>query len=183
MKREFLTLSNLLSLFRAALVVPFTLVMILPEEPLRLAAAGIVALGMLTDKFDGVIARARGEETEWGRILDPLADKICVAAMALVLMKLGDIPPGFVAALLARDLLILAGGLYIKKRRGLVVPSNAVGKWTVTAIAVTLLVAILGLFPGIRWVLIAVCSAGLLVSLLFYAARFVQIVRGGEARA
>ncbi|HUI09778.1 MAG TPA: CDP-alcohol phosphatidyltransferase family protein [Bacteroidota bacterium] len=183
MKREFLTLPNLLSIFRAFLAVPFTLVMLLPDEPLRLAAAGIVALGMVTDKLDGDIARARGQETEWGRILDPLADKICVAVMALVLMKLGDLPVGFVGALLGRDLLILAGGLYIKKRRGIVVPSNAAGKWTVTAIAVTMLVAILGVLASVRPWLIAVCVAGLAVSLVMYGARFIQILSGGEARA
>jgi len=183
MKREFLTLSNLLSILRAALVVPFTLVMLVPEEPHRLAAAGLIAFGMLTDKLDGDIARARGEETEWGRILDPLADKICVAVIALVLLKLGDIPLAFVLALLGRDALILAGGLYLKKRRGIVVPSNAAGKWTVTAIAVTFLVALLGLMPDARWVLIAACVAGLAVSLVQYAARFARIVSGGETHA
>ena len=183
MKREFLTVSNLLSILRAALTVPFTLVMLVPAEPLRLAAAGIIAFGMLTDKLDGDIARARGEETEWGRILDPLADKICVAVMALVLMKLGDIPPAFVIALLARDLLILTGGLYIKRRRGTVVPSNAAGKWTVTAIALTFLAALLGVPSPVRLVLIALCSAGLVVSLVLYGARFVRIVMRGEAHA
>ena len=183
MKREFLTLSNLLSILRAALAIPFTLVMLVPEEPHRLAAAGIILVGMLTDKLDGDIARARGEETEWGRILDPLADKICVAVMALVLMKLGDIPPLFVVALIARDALILAGGLYLKTRRGIVVPSNAAGKWTVTAIAVTLLIAVLGLFPGIRWIFIAACVLGLAVSLIQYAVRFARILLGGEAHA
>ncbi|HTO94207.1 MAG TPA: CDP-alcohol phosphatidyltransferase family protein [Bacteroidota bacterium] len=183
MKREFLTVSNLLSLLRAVLAIPFTLVMLVPEEPHRLIAAGIVAFGMLTDKLDGDIARSRGEETQWGRILDPLADKICVAVMALVLLKLGDIPATFVVALIGRDALILAGGLYLRLRKGIVVPSNAAGKWTVTAVAITFLVALLGLLPETRWILIAVCSGGLLLSFLQYAARFVRIATGREAHA
>jgi len=181
MKREFLTAANLLSIVRALLAIPFTLFMLVPDEPNRLAAAIIVGIGVITDKLDGDIARARGEVTEWGKILDPVADKICVAVIALVLLKLGDIPPVFVAALLGRDLLILAGGLYIRRRRGIVVPSNAAGKWTVTVIALTLFIVLIGILPGIRWVLFAVCGAGLLLSLILYGARFVQIVSGGEA--
>jgi CDP-diacylglycerol--glycerol-3-phosphate 3-phosphatidyltransferase len=128
MKREFLTISNLLSIFRGLLSIPFALVMLVPADPMRFLALGILLIGMLTDFLDGRIARARGEETEWGKILDPLADKVCVAVMALVLLKLGDLPFWFVAALIARDLAILAGGVYIKSARGVVLPSNTAGK-------------------------------------------------------
>src|SRR5271169_1227366 len=92
MKREFLTIANLLSIFRGLLSIPFALVMLVPADPMRFLALGFLLVGMLTDFLDGRIARARGEETEWGRILDPLADKVCVAVMALVLLRLGDLP-------------------------------------------------------------------------------------------
>jgi len=181
MKREFLTISNLLSIFRAVLSIPFALVMLLPERPLRLWATGFLLAGMLTDRLDGDLARLRGEETEWGRILDPLADKVCVAAMALVLLRLGDMPLWFVVALIARDLLILAGGMYLKTARGVVLPSNAAGKWTAGIIAFTILVILLGLFRDLQWILLAACACGLLISLAFYVARFLQAM--GEKRA
>jgi CDP-diacylglycerol--glycerol-3-phosphate 3-phosphatidyltransferase len=181
MKREFLTISNLLSLFRALLTIPFALVMLLPDPPLRLWAVGIVLAGMLTDKLDGDLARARGEETEWGKILDPLADKLCIAVMAIVLLKLGDVPFWFVLALVARDLLILAGGLYLKSTRGVVLPSNLLGKWTATVIAFTILCILLNVAREMQWVLLAACAGGLLLSLFTYVGRFLQVVR--EARA
>jgi CDP-diacylglycerol--glycerol-3-phosphate 3-phosphatidyltransferase len=181
MKREFLTLSNLLSISRALLSIPFALVMLLPEPPLRFWAAGIVAAGMATDKLDGDLARARGEETEWGRILDPLADKICVAVMALVFLRLGEIPLWFVLALVSRDLIILAGGIYLKSSQGVVLPSNAAGKWTATLIAFTFLIILLNLLRETQWMLLGACAAGLLLSLLMYAARFLQIVRDARA--
>jgi CDP-diacylglycerol--glycerol-3-phosphate 3-phosphatidyltransferase len=181
MKREFLTVSNLLSISRALLSIPFALVMLLPDPPLRFWAVGFVAAGMATDKLDGDLARSRGEETEWGRILDPLADKICVAVMALVLLKLGDFPLWFVLALLLRDLMILAGGIYLKSSRGVVLPSNAAGKWTAGLIACTILVILLNLLRETRWILLAACTAGLLLSLVMYVARFLQVVR--EARS
>jgi CDP-diacylglycerol--glycerol-3-phosphate 3-phosphatidyltransferase len=163
MKREFLTLSNLLSIFRALLSIPFALVMLLPDRPLRFWALGILIAGMATD------------------ILDPLADKICVAVMALVLLKLGDFPLWFVLALVIRDLLILGGGIYLKSARGVVLPSNVAGKWAATLIALTILIVLLNLFREMQWVLLAACAAGLLLSFLMYIARFMQVVR--EARA
>src|SRR5271169_1900469 len=181
MKREFLTVSNLLSIFRALLSIPFALVMLLPDQPLRFWAVGILLVGMATDKLDGDIARSRGEETEWGKILDPLADKVCVAVMALVLLTLGVFPLWFVLLLVARDLLILAGGVYLKTARGLVLPSNAAGKWAATFIALTILIMLLDLFREMQWILLAACAAGLLFSFAMYIGRFLGIVR--EARA
>jgi CDP-diacylglycerol--glycerol-3-phosphate 3-phosphatidyltransferase len=136
-------------------------------------------LGALTDKLDGMVARARHEETEWGRVLDPLADKIGVAAIVLVLLALGDLPLWFVVAILARDLLILAGGLVVKARKGVVLPSNMVGKWSVGAISAILALRVPG-FTGAGidiafTVLLIVTSAMLLWSLALYTRRFVEV--------
>jgi CDP-diacylglycerol--glycerol-3-phosphate 3-phosphatidyltransferase len=181
MKREFLTISNLLSIFRALLSVPFALVMLLPDPPLRFWAVGILLAGMMTDKLDGDLARRRGEETEWGKILDPLADKVCVAVMALVLLKVGDFPLWFVLALLSRDMLIFLGGMYLKSTRGVVLPSNVAGKWAATFIAFTILIILLNMIREMQWIMLAACAAGLLVSFVMYIARFLHVVR--EARA
>ncbi len=181
MKREFLTISNLLSISRALLSIPFALVMLLPDRPLRFWALGILLAGMVTDKLDGDLARLRGEETEWGKILDPLADKVCVAVMALVLLKLGDFPLWFVLALVVRDLLILSGGIYLKSTRGVVLPSNVAGKWAATFIAFTIIIILLNLFRDMQWILFAACAAGLILSFLMYVVRLLQAVR--EARA
>ena len=181
MKREFLTISNLLRIFRALLSVPFALVMLLPDPPLRFWAVGILLAGMMTDKLDGELARRRGEETEWGKILDPLADKVCVAVMALVLLKVGDFPLWFVLALLSRDMLIFLGGMYLKSTRGVVLPSNVAGKWAATFIAFTILIILLNMIREMQWIMLAACAAGLLVSFVMYIARFLHVVR--EARA
>lgn len=181
MKREFLTISNLLSIFRAVLSIPFALVMLLPDPPLRSWAAVILAVGALTDKLDGDIARMRGEETAWGRILDPLADKVCVAVMALVLLTLGALPLWFVAVLIGRDVLILCGGMYLKSTRGMVLPSNTAGKWTAGIVALTVFVLLLDLAPGALWIFLGACLAGLALSFTQYVTRFVQVLRQAEA--
>ena len=176
MKRELATPSNLLSIARALLVIPFALVMLLPAEPLRIWGAVLIVAAMVTDKLDGVLARRYHQETEWGRILDPLADKIGVAAVALVLLILHDIPLWLFIALVARDVLIFTGGLIVKLRKGVVLPSNAVGKWTVGVIGGTLMLRMLGVSVSFTDWLFGACLAMLFVSLVMYALRYVKIM-------
>lgn len=177
MKREFLTASNLLSLSRAILVIPFAAVMLVPASPQRVWGGLIVFLGMLTDRFDGLLARKLHQETEWGRILDPLADKIAASSVAVVLLVLGDIPSWFVVVLITRDVAIFAGGMYIRAKTGVVLPSNEAGKWAVGIVAVTLLIALLGVFPAGMPIFLGASVAGLLLSFALYAIRFVSTVR------
>ena len=184
MKREFLTASNLLSISRALLVVPFALVMLVPDAPLRGWGAALLALAALTDKLDGMLARKYHEETEWGRILDPLADKFGIAVVALVMLGLRDIPLWFVIAVVARDLLIFAGGLFIRVKKGVVLPSNTVGKWSFGIIGVTLFLRLLGVLPEVTTFLLDACAVMLLISFILYASRFFSFMRSqGEQGA
>jgi len=176
MRGEFFTFSNLLSLFRAFLSIPFAYVMLAFDPPLRLLGAGIVVCGALTDKLDGDLARKFHQETDWGRILDPVADKVGVAVFAIVLLRLGDLPLWFVAGLILRDLLILGGGLYLQRFRHVILPSNQYGKWTVGIVSLALFAALLGAPQNIQTVLIAISVIGLLVSLIAYVARFVEVI-------
>jgi CDP-diacylglycerol--glycerol-3-phosphate 3-phosphatidyltransferase len=183
MKGEFLTASNLLSIARALLVVPFALVMLVPDAPLRPWGAALLALAALTDKLDGVLARKFGQETEWGRILDPLADKVGIAVVALVMLGLRDLPVWFVAALIVRDLLIFAGGIYVRQKRGVVLPSNNVGKWAFGIIGGTLFLRLLGVLPELTGWLLYGCAAMLLVSFLLYGGRFVKTMKSPSGEA
>jgi CDP-diacylglycerol--glycerol-3-phosphate 3-phosphatidyltransferase len=177
MKREFLTISNVLSISRAILAVPFVLVLTLPPEPRRGWAIALLVVAALTDRLDGDLARWRNEITEWGKIVDPLADKICVVGGAIALVIIGDFPLWFLVALAVRDLLILAGGLHLKRSRGVVLPSNAAGKWTTGIIALTFLLALAGVDRGLVFWLIVASMAGLAISLALYLRRYVEVVR------
>ncbi len=177
MKRDFFTLPNMLSLLRMALSVPFALVMTSGMENAKWWGVGIILLGALTDKLDGDLARWLKAESEWGRIIDPLADKVAVATVALVLLWLGAVPLWFVAVLLVRDLLILAGGIVVKRKTGEVLPSNMAGKWAAGMIALTLFLALIdhtmaavdyGI--GVSLGMVAVSTAG-------YVRRFMQVYR------
>ena len=177
MRRKFLTPSNILSLTRALLVIPFALIMFSSLPSARLWGGVIVVLAALTDRYDGILARRYGQETEWGRILDPLADKLGVAAVALVLLALGDIPLWYVLALLARDALIFAGGMVIKVRSGVVLPSHPVGKVAVGIIVLALFVLVISGPSLLATILIWASVVFLLLSFGIYATRFVEEIR------
>jgi len=171
---RFFTIPNLLSLLRLVLVVPFVLVLIAHEPWSKPWAIAIVLVAALTDKLDGDLARKYGQESEWGRILDPLADKLGIAAAAIVFLVLDLLPAWFVAALVGRDLLIGAGGLYLKARTGRVLPSNMAGKWAVGVFILTILVILLEAPPVVVSVMIGASIVMLLVSLFMYIRRFIE---------
>jgi CDP-diacylglycerol--glycerol-3-phosphate 3-phosphatidyltransferase len=172
------TLSNLLSLSRIALLIPI-LYLLLYSSPLnRLAAVALMVFSALTDYFDGWTARRLHQETEAGRILDPLADKICAGTVAIVLAALGDVPIWFVASVIARDSIILLGGLYVAKTKNVVLQSTWPGKITMGVVAVYLILATvrserLAAFTSIfLWGSVAFLG----ISLLAYTMRFFETI-------
>ena len=93
----------------------------------------------LTDVLDGYFARKRNEVSELGKIVDPLADKISIITISLIMVLTGIIPLWFFLVIMSRHILILSGGLYIKRKTGIVLQSNIIGKWTVFVIGFTLM--------------------------------------------
>jgi len=175
--RRFLTVSNLLSIFRGLLVVPFSMVMLSGIASGRHWGAAIMVVAALTDNMDGWFARRLHQTSEWGKILDPLADKIAVGSVAVILLLLDSIPPWFVILLLMRDILILTGGIFVRARYGAVLPAIGIGKWTVGIVAATLFMMVLGIQSLLADCLIAASSILALVSFGFYAQRFLEVVR------
>ncbi len=83
-----------------------------------------------TDFLDGHLARKRDEATRWGRILDPLADKIAIGTIAIALVVSRGLSPWLAGAIVGRDLVILFAGIIAIKRISVVPVSNFWGKLT-----------------------------------------------------
>jgi cardiolipin synthase len=121
-----LTIPNLLS-FARLLGVPLFLWLILGPHADGWAIV-LLTISGITDWLDGKIARATGQISRLGQLLDPLADRAYIAATLLGLAIRGTIPWWLVGLLLARDL-ILAGVLALLKRRGITgLPVHFLGK-------------------------------------------------------
>lgn len=170
---RFLTLPNILSVARAFLAVPFAAVMLSGNSNATMWGITILVIAVLTDKLDGVLARKYNAITEWGKILDPLADKIGIAVVAVVLVLLGKIPLWFLGMMLVRDVLIVAGGLYIKKAKGVVLQSNQLGKWTIGVLAAAMFIVMIDAAPDVVTGALAVSVLMLVASLAAYVKRFV----------
>ncbi len=175
---RFFTISNLLSILRVVLVIPFAFVMLRGGADGRLWGAIIMVLAALTDKYDGVLARKYGQTTEWGKILDPFADKLGLAVAAVVLLILGSIPLWFVIVLVLRDVLILSGGMYLRSKKGVVLQSNETGKWTVGIVSLTVFLMVLNAQSVLVDIFMWAGTILLVVSSSTYLRRFLAIVKG-----
>ncbi|HEY3295982.1 MAG TPA: CDP-alcohol phosphatidyltransferase family protein [bacterium] len=136
------TFANILSIGRLVLLVP--LYFFLHEgRDSNWLAMGVMGVALLTDLLDGLIARHFHQESEWGKVLDPLADKIWIGFLALFLAMPWRDPPlplYFVVALIIRYALVLTGAWDAHRRMGIIVTSNWLGKITMVCEALTLIV-------------------------------------------
>ncbi len=166
------TVSNVLSLSRVILMVPIVLLILQPGNQYRLWVIVLMVLSAATDFFDGLLARALNQVTDFGRLLDPIADKICIIAISAALVVVGDAPLWYAGLVALRDILIVAGSVLIINRRKVVVQSVWAGKWTVAFIAAFLLVATLReeSLAMLKTVLLYLSTAGLFISLGVYVA-------------
>jgi len=171
--------SNLLSVSRIILVIPISILLCAGNPDYRWYSTGLIFLAVLTDLFDGLLARKLNQVTEFGKIIDPLADKIAVGVVTFILFIQGKFPLWFVLLVIIRDGLILAGGIYIRKKKRSIVQSNGAGKWAVTVISVLILVKILSyeeLLPAEN-ILLLISTLMLVISLVLYIQRYLTEVR------
>lgn len=125
---EFLNLPNMLTLARIA-AIPLVMVFIWGGEPEDCAiAAYIYSVATLTDFFDGWLARRRNLVTVMGAFLDPLADKLIVMAMLVMLVALHRVPAWLVVVIVAREITI-TGLRAVASIEGLVIAAGQDGKW------------------------------------------------------
>ncbi|MFO7768710.1 MAG: CDP-alcohol phosphatidyltransferase family protein [bacterium] len=171
-----LTLANALSLVRL-LFLPPVLFCLLMNRPLYDGlAVGFLFLGALTDFLDGIVARHRDEVSQLGKIIDPVADKLFVGALGVVLVLLRGMPAWFVALFLARDVVILSISYLLFLNRDIVMSSNLLGKTTTAVLMLTLLLYVVRLQDiGIWFVYFG--SALVAASGLVYARSFIRLVR------
>ncbi|WP_081968108.1 CDP-diacylglycerol--glycerol-3-phosphate 3-phosphatidyltransferase [Mycobacterium kyorinense] len=136
-------LANMLTLLRLVLVPIFLLALFAGDghqTPSRIVAFVIFAVAVVTDRFDGALARNYGMVTEFGALADPIADKTLIGAALIGLSMLGDLPWWVTVLILVREVGITTLRFAVL-RRG-VIPASRGGKLKtlVQAIAIGLFV-------------------------------------------
>ncbi|MEY2558573.1 MAG: CDP-diacylglycerol---glycerol-3-phosphate 3-phosphatidyltransferase [Verrucomicrobiota bacterium] len=122
-----MNLANRLTISRLILTVLFVAALNSDWIYGRTAALVIFLLAGITDFFDGEVARRYGSVTNFGKLMDPLVDKIMMAAAFISLVPLGAIPAWAATTVVARDFLI-TGLRLMASARGQILPAERLGK-------------------------------------------------------
>jgi CDP-diacylglycerol--glycerol-3-phosphate 3-phosphatidyltransferase len=176
-----MSLPDYLTVARAASVPFVVLLFVWNFENHSWWATALFAVAMATDWFDGRIARRRGRTSPLGSLLDPIADKILVLAVLVVLVGEGVFPGWMVAAIVAREFLV--SGLRLAAiERGVVMQARDLGKlktWAqATAAAAGGLAAAGAWDDAVAWWALLVALVLTWVSGLDYARAAPGLLRG-----
>jgi CDP-diacylglycerol--glycerol-3-phosphate 3-phosphatidyltransferase len=162
-----LNLPNALTLLRI-LAVPVVVVALLGETPNGDAlAAAVFALAAATDGLDGYFARSRDAVTTFGKLMDPLADKLLVTAALISLVSLDRLEAWVAMVIIAREIAV-TGLRAIAAERGIVIAASWLGK-VKTVLQIAAVIALIATNPAPAW-----------VDVLVYVALFVTVVSGAD---
>jgi cardiolipin synthase len=110
------TVANIITVLRL-LIIPFFFSALISDNPNSDTLAFILfAVAASTDWLDGMIARRTGTVTAFGRVIDPLVDRLLIASGVVGLYMVGRLPLWIVLVLLARDVYLLWGSWQLEKR-------------------------------------------------------------------
>lgn len=195
-----MNLPNKLTISRICMIPVFVAVFYLDIIPYHdLIAAGIFVIAALTDMLDGYIARSRNLVTNFGKFLDPVADKVLVAAALIVMLTRpaifeisflegwGTMVAGiFVAVILAREL-IVSGFRMVAAERKIVIAADKMGKIKTTCqdVAIAVLLGSMDfletqtgiVFAYIGLIFFAACTFFTILSGINYLVKNKQVLR------
>ena len=170
-----MNLPNKLTLMRV-IMVPFLVLFLLTGwggEANRYICFAIFAVASITDWFDGKIARKYNLITDFGKFMDPLADKLLVCSAMICMIDLGRLPSWFVVIVIAREF-IISGFRLIAAEKGVVIAANYWGKFKTASSMIMIILLILDIqVPAVQvitqvfvWVSLALTVISLVTYIL-----------------
>ena len=176
-------LANVLTGVRFVLVPVFLVALFVGdghETYWRVVAFAVFAVAVITDRFDGALARSYGMVTEFGTLADPIADKALIGAALVGLSLLGDLPWWVTAVILVREVSVT--GLRLAVMRRGIIPASRGGKLKTLVQAVAIGLFILPLSGGWltgAWVIMITAVVLTVITGVDY---FVSAVRDSRGR-
>ena len=180
-KEDLFTWSNLISLSRILIVIPVVYLHYNNGQQITWTISTLILYGIISDYLDGFVARWTNQVSEWGKILDPVADKFCAFFLFLYAVYIGIIPLWFFVIEIARDAVIVLGSAYIQYLRGKVAMAVMSGKISVNVLGLYWLAAFF--FPDaadVQFMLMGASLALMFYSFFDYLHRFNLIRKGVE---
>ena len=138
-----MNLANKLTILRMIMVPVFVIVFFSGEYNGGILSAVIFIIAAITDRLDGQIARRRGEVTDFGKFMDPLADKMLVSVALIALVNIHRIPAWIAMLIIVREL-AMSGIRVIAAQKNIIIAASNAGK--IKTVLQTVSIGIL-LFP------------------------------------
>jgi CDP-diacylglycerol--glycerol-3-phosphate 3-phosphatidyltransferase len=176
-----LTWSNTISFTRILVAFPIVYLHYQNNFQLDLTIYILIFYGIISDYLDGFIARKTNTISELGKMIDPVADKLCALVLFIYTVWIGWIPHWFLILAVIRDVLIMLGSYYIKKKYDKVAMAIMSGKISVNVLALYWISVFF--FPETQSVhmFLMACSVTLMViSWIDYFNRYRLIMRGAK---
>lgn len=175
------TLSNAISFSRVFVAFPVVWLHYNNNLQADLLIISLIIYGVISDYLDGLVARRTNTISEMGKMIDPVADKLCALTLFVYTVWLGWVPVWFLIFAIIRDSLIMAGSYYIKKRYDKVAMSITSGKISVNLLALYwLAVFFFQDAVNVHMFLLACTTTMMLISLFDYFNRYRKIMAGAE---
>ena len=181
-----MNLPNKLTVVRV-LMIPFFVWFMLPSLGGEMAASKWIALAIfciasLTDLLDGKIARKYNLVTNFGKFMDPLADKLLVGAAMICLVEMGRLPAWIVIVIISREF-IICGFRLIASDNGIVIAASYWGKFK-TVFQMAMIIVLIAAFEGsvfavVEQILIWVSLILTIVSLVDYIRKNKEVLTQG----
>ena len=133
-----MTLPNILTCVRVLLIPVFMVLAYQNNMPCDIAALIVYVVACLTDYVDGYLARKNNQVTNFGKFMDPVADKLLVMAALLIFIEDGTIPAWAVAIILGREFIVSALRM-VAASEGMVIAANMWGKAKTMITMITLI--------------------------------------------
>ena len=178
-----MNLPNKLTLLRVVLIPVFVVLLLLEggqNHTLRIAALIVFCIASFTDFLDGQIARRNNLVTNFGKFMDPLADKLLVCSALICMIELGQLPSWYVITVIAREF-IISGFRLVAADSGIVIAASWWGKFKTTFQMFTVILLILNI-PALHTVTMIVAGIAFvltLVSLLDYIMKNHKVITEG----
>jgi len=194
-----MNLPNKLTMIRVILIPVFVVFMILsvkdgdinalksdPQKGfmmMRYVSCIVFCVASATDFFDGQIARKRNLVTNFGKFMDPLADKLLVCSALILLSSEGSLPVWVTLIIIAREF-IISGFRLVASDNGVVIAASYWGKWktfTQMILCIYLILPRLSHLAGevITWILIIIPTLLTLISLIDYIIKNKKVISEG----
>ncbi|MGN9160221.1 CDP-diacylglycerol--glycerol-3-phosphate 3-phosphatidyltransferase [Clostridium sulfidigenes] len=145
-----MNLANKLTVLRIMLVPIFLICAMIDTTTTNIIALSIFIIASATDKLDGYIARSRNQITNFGKFMDPLADKLLVTCALILLVEKGIVAAWVVVVIIAREF-IVSGLRTLAASQGVVIAASNWGKLKTVIQMIAIIMGLLSLVYNPEW--------------------------------